>query len=74
VTFKFLFTGAGRPYLHLIVCVFVTVEYVLTCHFQLLYIRIERHINDISWRILYNEELNRLVKGKDIVKFIKARG
>jgi hypothetical protein len=26
-----------------------------------------------TWRIRYNEELNRLIKGKDIVKFIKAR-
>jgi endonuclease/exonuclease/phosphatase family metal-dependent hydrolase len=26
-----------------------------------------------TWRIRYNEELNRLTKGKDIVKFIKAQ-
>jgi hypothetical protein len=25
------------------------------------------------WRIRYNEELNRLTEGKDIVKFIKAQ-
>jgi hypothetical protein len=25
------------------------------------------------WRIRYNEELNRLIEGKDIVKFIKAQ-
>jgi hypothetical protein len=26
-----------------------------------------------TWRIRYNEELNRLINGKDIVKFIKAQ-
>ena len=26
-----------------------------------------------TWRIRYNEELNRFIKGKDIVKFIKAQ-
>ena len=26
-----------------------------------------------TWRIRYNEELNRSIKGKDIVKFIKAQ-
>jgi hypothetical protein len=26
-----------------------------------------------TWRIRYNEELNRLIKGKGIVKFIKAQ-
>ena len=26
-----------------------------------------------NWRIRYNEELNRFIKGKDIVKFIKAQ-
>jgi hypothetical protein len=30
------------------------------------------HAGD-TWRIRYNEELNRLIKGKDIVKFIKAQ-
>jgi len=26
-----------------------------------------------TWRIRYNEELNRLIKGKDVVKFIKGQ-
>jgi hypothetical protein len=26
-----------------------------------------------GWRIRYNEELNRLLKGKDIVRFIKPQ-
>ena len=26
-----------------------------------------------TWRIRYNEEVNRFIKGKDIVKFIKAQ-
>jgi hypothetical protein len=26
-----------------------------------------------TWRIRYNEELNRFMKGEDIVKFIKAQ-
>jgi hypothetical protein len=26
-----------------------------------------------TWRIRYNEELNRFIKGEDIVKFVKAQ-